>query len=237
MDSNKTTLAAAILVAYLAGRTKQGKLLLGALSAVVGRGMDPAALIGQGVSKLEQNPLVAELSEKIRGELLDAGRAAVSAATSRGVSSLTDTLQRRTGSLLDSDEEEEENGTSDEDATDEVEDETYKEQEEDLHEEPDEEEEPADEEEGPDDEEEEPEEAEAPEPASSSGHRAARRAEKPTDRKAGPKNPPAKRAMARKAAQRKPGPKNPPAKKAMARKAADSEVAERKAAGRRSGQR
>jgi hypothetical protein len=229
MDSDKTTLAAVMLVAYLAGRTRKGKLLLGALSVAAGRGMDPAALIGQGVSKLEENPLVAELSEKIRGELLGAGRAAVSAATRRGVSSLTDTLQHRTGSLLDSDEEEEGNDSSEEDATDEVEDDTYEDQEADLLEEPDEEEEPSDEE-G------EPEEEEELEPASPSRHRAANRAEKPTDRKPGPKNPPAKRAMARKAAQRKPGPKNPPAEKAMARKAADSKAAERKVAGRRSRQ-
>jgi hypothetical protein len=207
MDTNKTTLAAAMLVGYAAGRTKKGKLLLGLLTVAAGRGMDPVAVIGQGVGKLTENPAVAELSEQIRGELLGAGRAALSATTSRGVSSLTDALEQRTDSLLGNDEEaegDEGDDTSEEDATGEVEDDAYEDEEGDQQEE-----EP--------DEEEEPEEQEAPEPARPSRRRAVKRAEKPTDRK--------------------PGPKNPPAKKAMARKAADRKAAEKKAAGRRSSRR
>lgn len=73
-------------------------------------------------------------------------------------------------------------------------------------------------------------EEEEPKPSRPSRRRSLKRtrAERPTDRKPGPKNPPAKRAMARKAAERKPGPKNPPAKKAMARKAAEAESAGKK---------
>ncbi|WP_328583891.1 hypothetical protein [Streptomyces sp. NBC_00370] len=114
--SNKSSLTAALAVGYMAGRTKKGKLVLALLSVAAARGVDPTAAVGQGVGKLTANPLVGQLVEQMRGELLDAGRAALSATTSRGISSLTGALQQRTGSLPESetDEDEEQDGELDE---------------------------------------------------------------------------------------------------------------------------
>ncbi|MFJ6854113.1 histone protein [Streptomyces sp. NPDC091271] len=211
MDTTtRAALAAALAAGYVIGRTKQGKLALGLLAVASGKSLDPKALIDEGVKRLSENPQFAQLGEQVRGELLASGRQALSEVTNRGVASLGEALQQRMLSLTGAPEDEEE-PEYDEDV---------------------EEEEEEEEEEPPDDEDV---EAEEPEPSRPSRRRPAKqaKAEKPTDRKPGPKNPPAKRAMARKAAERKPGPKNPPARKAMARKAAEAESAGRKPSPRR----
>ncbi|MFE6932029.1 hypothetical protein ACFVDT_08340 [Streptomyces sp. NPDC057699] len=227
MDTTtRATLVAALAAGYVIGRTKQGKLALGLLAVASGKTLDPKALIEEGVRKLSENPQFAQLGEQVRGELLTSGREALSGMTNRGVASLSENLQQRMLSLTEAPGGEEEG--EDSYAEDEEEPEYDEEMEEDEEEEG---EEPSDEEEPSDDEDvEETEEPEEPEPARPSRRRSAQRSrpEKPTDRKPGPKNPPAKRAMARKAAERKPGPKNPPAKKAMARKAAEDASGGRK---------
>ncbi|MFJ8921148.1 histone protein [Streptomyces sp. NPDC102415] len=247
MDTTtRVTLAAAIAAGYVIGRTKQGKLALGLLAVASGKTLDPKALIEEGVKKLSENPQFTQLGEQVRGELLTSGREALSEVTNRSVASLSENLQQRMLSLTGAPDGEEEG--EDSYAEDEEEPEYDEEMDEGENEEEGEEEE---EEEPPDDEEEEgegeepldeedaeepeePEESEEPEPARPSRRRSAQRSkpEKPTDRKPGPKNPPAKRAMARKAAERKPGPKNPPAKKAMARKAAEESAGRKRSSGR-----
>ncbi|WP_405664662.1 hypothetical protein OG379_20810 [Streptomyces sp. NBC_01166] len=213
MDTTtRAALAAALAAGYVIGRTKQGKLALGLLAVASGKSLDPKALIGEGVKKLSENPQFAQLGEQVRGELLASGREALSEVTNRGVASLGEALQQRMLSLTGAPEDEEE-GLEEEEP--EYEDEDVEDEDEDV-------------------------EAEEPEPARPSRRRPAKstKAEKPTDRKPGPKNPPAKRAMARKAAERKPGPKNPPARKAMERKAAQGESAgKRSSAGRAGGRR
>lgn len=184
MDTTtRAALAAALAAGYVIGRTKQGKLALGLLAVASGKSLDPKALIGEGVKKLSENPQFAQLGEQVRGELLASGREALSEVTNRGVASLGEALQQRMLSLTGAPEDEEE-GLEEEEP--EYEDEDVEDEDEDV-------------------------EAEEPEPARPSRRRPAKstKAEKPTDRKPGPKNPPAKRAMARKAAERKPGPKNP----------------------------
>ncbi|WP_031097402.1 hypothetical protein, partial [Streptomyces sp. NRRL S-15] len=217
MDTTtRAALVAALAAGYVIGRTKQGKLALSVLAVAAGKSLEPKTLIDGGLKRLSENPQFAQLSEQVRGELLTSGRDALSEVTNRGIASLSEGLQQRMLSLTGAPDGE----VEDEDAEDsyaEDEGEGLEDQEEegpgydeDLEEE---EEEPADEEEVEEDEE--------PEPSRPSRRHPAKRtrAEKPTDRKPGPKNPPAKRAMARKAAERKPGPKNPPARKAMERKA------------------
>ncbi|MFF3832676.1 histone protein [Streptomyces sp. NPDC002458] len=223
MDTTtRATLVAALAAGYVIGRTKQGKLALGLLAVASGKTLDPKALIEEGVRKLSENPQFAQLGEQVRGELLTSGREALSGMTNRGVASLSENLQQRMLSLTEAPGGEEEGEDSY------AEDEEEPEYDEEMEEDEEEDEEPSDEEEPSDDED--VEETEEPEPARPSRRRSAQRSrpEKPTDRKPGPKNPPAKRAMARKAAERKPGPKNPPAKKAMARKAAEDASGGRK---------
>jgi hypothetical protein len=207
MDTTtRAALVAALAAGYVIGRTKQGKLALGLLAVASGKSLDPKALADEGVRKLSENPQFAQLVEQVRGELLASGRAALSEVTDRGVASLGEALQQRLS------------------LTGAPEDEGEPEYDEDVEEE----------EEEPDDKDV---EAEEPEPARPSrrGPAASTKAEKPTDRKPGPKNPPAKRAMARKAAERKPGPKNPPARKAMERKAREESAGRRSPGGRGGG--
>ncbi|WP_329172364.1 hypothetical protein [Streptomyces sp. NBC_01477] len=198
MDKNtKATLAAAAAAGYVVGRTKKGKLALSVLSLVAGRSLDPMALIGQGVRKLADSPPFDQLGDQIGGQLLDSGRSAVSGMTSRGVESLTSALQERTRSLLDTEEDaDEDEAEADEtDEANEADDEEVDEAaEEDEAENGDEEQDEAT---GEEEEEEEEEEAEEEEPS------------KPRRRPAG------KKAAGRKAPSRKPGPKNPPARKAV----------------------
>ncbi|MFI8003522.1 hypothetical protein [Streptomyces sp. NPDC086010] len=212
MDTTtRATLVAALAAGYVIGRTRQGKLVLGLLALASGKSLDPKRLIDAGTQKLTENPQFVQLAEQVREELLTSGRGALSEATDRGVASLSENLQERLLALT---------GAPDDALEGELEDEYTD-----------------DDDEGPEDEESEdegPEEEPADEVLEESRSPRRRRTtrvtpEQPTDRKPGPENPPAKRAMARKAAQRKPGPKNPPARKAMARKAADDRAAGKKA--------
>ncbi|MFD3911751.1 hypothetical protein [Streptomyces sp. NPDC058603] len=186
--STKATLAAGVAAGYVVGRTKNGKLALGLLSVVAGRSLDPLSLIGQGIRKLAESPQFGQLSDQVRGELLTSGRSALSGMTNRGVASVTDALQQRTRSLLESEADSE---AEDEESDEEPDEESYEDS---ASEEPEEEEE-----------EEEEVEEEEEEPPRRARRRPTRQApaEKPTDRKPGPKNPPAKKAMEKKAADRK----------------------------------
>ncbi|MFJ2671696.1 hypothetical protein [Streptomyces sp. NPDC087525] len=186
--STKATLAAGVAAGYVVGRTKNGKLALGLLSVVAGRSLDPLSLIGQGIRKLAESPQFGQLSDQVRGELLTSGRSALSGMTNRGVASVTDALQQRTRSLLESEADSE---AEDEEPDEEPDEESYEDS---ASEEPEEEEE-----------EEEEVEEEEEEPPRRARRRPTRQApaEKPTDRKPGPKNPPAKKAMEKKAADRK----------------------------------
>ncbi|MFE4370387.1 hypothetical protein ACFRMN_19505 [Streptomyces sp. NPDC056835] len=175
--STKATLAAGVAAGYVVGRTKNGKLALVLLSAVAGRSLDPLSLIGQGVRKLAESPQFGQLGEQVRGELLNSGRSALSGMANRRVTSLTEALQQRTRSLLESEAEEEPEGAEEEPEEDEEAEDRSAEAEEDDTEEP-------------------------PRRSRRRPSRSAS-AEKPTDRKPGPKNPPAKKAMEKKAADRK----------------------------------
>ncbi|MFD7288809.1 hypothetical protein [Streptomyces sp. NPDC059863] len=172
--STKATLAAGAAAGYVVGRTKNGKIALALLSVVAGRGLDPVSLIGRGVRKLAASPQFGQLGEQVRGELLNSGRSALSGVANRRVTSLTEALQQRTRSLLESEAEEEpeEEPEEDEEADDRsAEAEEY--------------------------------DTEEPPPRSRRRPSRSASAEKPTDRKPGPKNPPAKKAMEKKAADRK----------------------------------
>ncbi|MER6336256.1 hypothetical protein [Streptomyces tendae] len=101
MNDSRTTMATAVAGGYLLGRTKKAKLAFAVGSYLVGRrvGLSPGQVLGQGLGSLQRAPQFQELSEQVRGELLTAGRAAVTAAANRRLTGLADTLRDRTDAL------------------------------------------------------------------------------------------------------------------------------------------
>ncbi len=121
MDTNtKATLAAGAAAGYVLGRTKKGKFALSVLSVVVGRSLDPRALVGEGVRKVVGSAELGVVREQVRDQLLGSGRTALSQAADRGVASLTAALQQRTERLLDTadEQDEDEDAASADDADD-----------------------------------------------------------------------------------------------------------------------
>ncbi|MFI8946388.1 hypothetical protein ACIGO6_07690 [Streptomyces sp. NPDC053750] len=101
MSDNRAALAAAVASGYLLGRTKKAKLAFVVGSYLAGRrlGLAPGQVLSQGLGRLQQAPQLQELSDQVRGELLTAGRAAVTAAANRRLTGLADTLRDRTDAL------------------------------------------------------------------------------------------------------------------------------------------
>ncbi|MEU9746566.1 hypothetical protein [Streptomyces niveus] len=192
-DSKKVCVAAAMAAGYVLGRTKKGKLALGLAALVAGQQipMNPRELVILTARKLAENPTVAPLVEQARGDVLGAGRSALSATANRRLEAVADALQQRTEALLqeplEADEAEEE-------------------------EEP--EEEPEEQSEEYEEEEEEEEEGEETRPRRRSAKRAAA---KEVVKKAPAKRAPAKKAAAKKAPAKKKAAKKAPAKKSANR--------------------
>ncbi|MFD5002688.1 hypothetical protein ACFWMV_07230 [Streptomyces mutabilis] len=101
MNDSKAAMAAAVAGGYLMGRTKKAKLALAVGSYLVGRriGLSPGQVLSQGLSGLQRNPQLQELTDQMRGELLTAGRTAVTAAANRTLTGLADNLRDRTDAL------------------------------------------------------------------------------------------------------------------------------------------
>ncbi|MET9351929.1 hypothetical protein ABZY14_02775 [Streptomyces sp. NPDC006617] len=101
MNDSRTAMAAAVAGGYLLGRTKKAKLAFAVGSYLVGRrvGLSPGQVLGQGLGSLQRAPQFQELTDQVRGELLTAGRAAVTAAANRRLTTLADTLRDRTDAL------------------------------------------------------------------------------------------------------------------------------------------
>ncbi|WP_187280110.1 hypothetical protein [Streptomyces sp. IB2014 016-6] len=122
-NSKKVSLAAAVAAGYVLGRTKKGKLALGLAPLVAGQQlpMNPRELLILAMRKLAENPTVGPLVEQARGEVLEAGRSALSATANRRLGAVADSLQQRTEALLvvpvdeDEDEDEEEEAGEEED--------------------------------------------------------------------------------------------------------------------------
>ncbi|WP_395570640.1 hypothetical protein [Streptomyces sp. BK79] len=100
-DSRTAAVAAAVAGGYLLGRTRKAKLAFAVGSYLVGRraGLSPGQVLSQGLGGLRQAPQVQELTDQVRGELLTAGRAAVTAAANRRLTGLADALRDRTDAL------------------------------------------------------------------------------------------------------------------------------------------
>ncbi|GGX30072.1 hypothetical protein [Streptomyces chartreusis] len=107
-DQAKLTLAAALMGGYVLGRTKKGRLALTVATYLAGRrfGLEPRQLAAEGMRRLGEVPQVAELQGQLRGEVLEAGRKAVTVAADRGMATLADALSDRTARLRERDEDE-----------------------------------------------------------------------------------------------------------------------------------
>ncbi|MFE5111170.1 histone protein [Streptomyces sp. NPDC056663] len=227
-DQTKMTLAAALVGGYVLGRTKKGKLALSVGTYLAGKrlGLEPRQLATEGMRRLGEIPQVAELQDQLKGELLEAGRKAVTTAATRGMGNLADTLRDRTAALGAKKEAEPEEDTEEEGP---------EEEEEGPEEEPEEEEE--EEEEEPEEEEEEEEEEPEPErpqrrrssrkPGRTERGTASRRERAPAARSssgAASKEPSRKKSSATKPAAKKAAPakKSAPKKQAPAKRAASS---------------
>ncbi|MFE1011886.1 hypothetical protein ACFW4M_11425 [Streptomyces sp. NPDC058794] len=101
MNDSKAALAAAVAGGYLMGRTKKAKLAFAVGSYLMGRriGLSPGQVLSQGISGLQRNPQLQELTDQLRGELLTAGRTAATAAANRTLTGLADNLRDRTDAL------------------------------------------------------------------------------------------------------------------------------------------
>ncbi|MFJ8675295.1 hypothetical protein [Streptomyces sp. NPDC093589] len=210
--TTKVALTGAIAAGYLLGRTKKGKLAIGLASLLVGQRLPgPQELATEGARKLSQTPQVEQLIEQVRGELMEAARAALSATADRGLSSLAGTIQQRTSALqgLPSD------GEGDEEE-DEGEGAEYDEAEEEEEEEPDE-----DEDEEASEGDEEAEEERAPAKKRPAKKRPAKKAPAKSAKKSPAKKTPAKKTAAKKSTAKKTAAKKP-AKKAAAKKTSRS---------------
>ncbi|MGZ3116301.1 hypothetical protein [Streptomyces sp. H62] len=199
----KATLGAALAAGYVLGRTKKGKVAVGAASLLAGQGLlTPKKLITRALHTVAESPQAAQLLGQVRGELMDSARSALSTTADRGLGALADSLQQRTESLVrQPDDEDEEPAEDSEDSQD-------------LEDSEAEGEEQSDDEQ-PDDEEEREEETEAPPPRSAAKKKAA--AKRP-----GAGAPPAKKAPAGKkaAASKKPAGKKSAAPKPAGKKTA-----------------
>ncbi|MER7211248.1 hypothetical protein ABT340_29690 [Streptosporangium sp. NPDC000239] len=111
-------MALAVGAGYFLGRRHKLRtaLALAAAGATGRLGMGGGGLLQQGLKQLGASPELEKLTQNVRGELLDVGKAAARAAASRQIDSLTSKLHERAESLrvpggLASEEEEEEEET------------------------------------------------------------------------------------------------------------------------------
>ncbi|MFF3746272.1 hypothetical protein ACWDFH_29710 [Streptomyces kronopolitis] len=218
----KVTLAAALAAGYVLGRTKKGKLAIGVASMVIGQQLSPRELIGQALRKLAATPQAEQLIDQVRGELLESGRAALSATADRSLGNLAGALQKRTSALQEPLEDEE---PDEDEEPAEDEDEEFAEDEE----------EPSDEEEEDEEEEDEEEQPSRRRTGKSSAVRA--RTKKSPGTKPSAKKAPAKKAASGKPAAKKQATKKPAAKKTAAKKPAAKTTAAKKTAAKKTSSR
>jgi hypothetical protein len=95
-----TQVAVGVAIGYLLGRTRKMRLAMTLVSAgAIGRNGGAGELVKQGTKLLGSAPEVKELTENVRGRLVEAGKVAAMAAASNQINSLTDRLQERAGAM------------------------------------------------------------------------------------------------------------------------------------------
>ena len=99
--SNGAKVAMAVGAGYMLGRTKKMRLaLMLAAAGITGKfPTTPTALVARGLKSLGASADVSQLTEQLRGELLNAGRAAALSAATHQIDSLNDRLQGVTSAV------------------------------------------------------------------------------------------------------------------------------------------
>jgi hypothetical protein len=94
-------------IGYFLGRTRKMRLALAFAAAGAGGtlGKSSGALLRGGTSALASSPEVAKLTERVRGELVNAVKAAAVTAASSRIDSLSERIQPGEGEATDEDEE------------------------------------------------------------------------------------------------------------------------------------
>ncbi|MCX2730500.1 hypothetical protein OOZ19_09620 [Saccharopolyspora sp. NFXS83] len=99
----KSRIAAAVALGYFLGRTKKMKLAIVVGGVLAGKKLptDPAELLRQGVKSVAGSDELSSLTRDVRGQLVEAAKAAATAAASRKIESLGDSLSERAAGLRD----------------------------------------------------------------------------------------------------------------------------------------
>ncbi|MEO3891115.1 hypothetical protein [Nonomuraea sp. B5E05] len=108
--SDKAKVALALAAGYYLGRRHKLRTaaMLAAASVAGKYRKGDGGLLAQGGKILGSSPEIDELTSRLRGQFMDIGKAAVMAAATRQINSLTEKLQERTESLQSGDQAEEE---------------------------------------------------------------------------------------------------------------------------------
>ncbi|MEV4113362.1 hypothetical protein [Nonomuraea sp. NPDC049695] len=100
--SNTSRIAFAVLAGYYLGRRRKLRMAAAlALAGLMGRARmaEGGGLLGQGIKALRSSAEIGEITDRLRGDLMEVGKAAAVAATSRQIDSLSNRLHERAESL------------------------------------------------------------------------------------------------------------------------------------------
>lgn len=99
--SNKVRIAFAVLAGYCLGRRRKLRLAMAlAAAGLAGRARGgEGGLLAQGIKALGSSPELTRITDRLRGDLMEVGKAAAVAATSRQIDSLSGKLQDRAEAL------------------------------------------------------------------------------------------------------------------------------------------
>ncbi|MCF1594398.1 ABC transporter substrate-binding protein [Streptomyces muensis] len=116
---NNAKIGTALLGGYVLGRTKKAKLAIGLGALLAGSRIKP----GQVGKALQDSPFLHTLTDQVRTELTDAGKAAATTVLSAKADSLADALHERTAGLREKAQEQEQEQEREQEADDEAQDE------------------------------------------------------------------------------------------------------------------
>ncbi|WP_433430325.1 hypothetical protein [Nonomuraea sp. CA-141351] len=100
--SDKSRIALAVLAGYYLGRRHKLRMAAAlALAGLVGRARmsEGGGLLSQGIKTLRSSAEVGQITDRLRGDLMEVGKAAAVAATSRQIDALSNRLHERAESL------------------------------------------------------------------------------------------------------------------------------------------
>ena len=99
--SDNSKIALGVAGGYLLGRTKKMKLALSLGGLLIGQKIptNPRELLKQGQKLVQGNENLSEIDEMLRGNLLEAARAAALATLSSRMNSVSDSIRERTDGL------------------------------------------------------------------------------------------------------------------------------------------